>query len=154
MQFTPSRNLIKNPFPGIHSWWWSYLILSMLPRIVIVPQTVGSSGLSLSFSLWRYSKELFNVTFSNWILLYDIIDEDIFTFMPIQTGAFQQPVALTEMLTSVGGQKWKNIRSILTPIFTSGKLRQMMFIMQEASDTLLKKLETVADKGKAIDIHM
>ncbi len=74
--------------------------------------------------------------------------------MSIQTGAFQQPVALTEMLTSVGGQKWKNIRSILTPIFTSGKLRQMMFIMQEASDTLLKKLETVADKGKAIDIHM
>eukprot|EP00794_Sanderia_malayensis_P005402 gene5402-6078_t len=64
---------------------------------------------------------------------------------------FPQPMA--SMLTSITGQKWKNVRSILTPTFTSGKLKQMMFIMQEASDTLVEKLEQAAIKSEAVDIH-
>ncbi len=74
-------------------------------------------------------------------------------FHIFQNGDMVLPDPISEMLTEAKGQKWKNIRSILTPMFTSGKMKQMMFIMQEASDTLLKKLDAVADKEKAIDIH-
>ncbi len=63
------------------------------------------------------------------------------------------PEPIDSMLTSVTGQRWKDIRSVLTPTFTSGKLKQMMFIMNEASDTLLGKLENAANDRKAIDIH-
>eukprot|EP00794_Sanderia_malayensis_P000606 gene606-1268_t len=64
---------------------------------------------------------------------------------------FSEP--LDSMLSIVPGQRWKNIRSVISPTFTSGKLKQMMFIMNEASDTLLSKLENVANTNTAVDIH-
>ncbi|XP_065055855.1 cytochrome P450 3A19-like [Rhopilema esculentum] len=57
------------------------------------------------------------------------------------------------MLTAVKGQRWKDIRSIMTPNFTSGKLKGMMYIMNEAGDTLLKKIEKAAEEKQAVDIH-
>ena len=63
------------------------------------------------------------------------------------------PEPLKSMLTEVRGQSWKDIRSILTPAFTSGKLKSMMYIMNEAGHTLLKKIEKAAEEKQAVDIH-
>ena len=57
------------------------------------------------------------------------------------------------MINVVKGQRWKDIRSILTPAFTSGKLKSMMYIMNEAGDTLLKKIEKAAEEKQAVNIH-
>ena len=57
------------------------------------------------------------------------------------------------MLTVVTGQRWKDIRSILSPGFTSGKLKQMMYIMNEAGDVLLTKIAKAVEDNAAVDIH-
>ncbi|XP_050396641.1 cytochrome P450 3A13 isoform X1 [Patella vulgata] len=55
-------------------------------------------------------------------------------------------------LTLVRGAKWKSSRSILTPTFSSGKLREMMPLMQTCTENLLKHLEQHADSGKSVDV--
>ncbi|XP_031561235.1 cytochrome P450 3A4-like [Actinia tenebrosa] len=47
---------------------------------------------------------------------------------------------------------WKRIRSTLTPTFSSGKLKQMVSLIEESCDVLVEKLEEVADTGRSIDI--
>ena len=60
---------------------------------------------------------------------------------------------LGSSLSSLHGVRWKNARSILSPTFSSGKIKDMIFIMHEAADTLLEKLGKAADEQKAFDIH-
>ena len=65
----------------------------------------------------------------------------------------EAPEPLASLLTSVSGQRWKDIRSILTPAFTSGKLKNMIYIMNEAGDVLLSKIEKAAEEKEVVDIH-
>ena len=65
----------------------------------------------------------------------------------------QFPEPLKSMIAEVRGQRWKDIHSILTPAFSSGKLKGMMYIMNEAGDTLLKKIEKAVEVKQAVDIH-
>ena len=44
-------------------------------------------------------------------------------------------------------EHWKRIRNILTPSFSSAKLKQMLSLMDKATTTLIKKMEEVADSG-------
>lgn len=60
---------------------------------------------------------------------------------------------LGSALTSLQGDKWKNARSILSPTFSSGKIKDMIFIMHEAADTLLEKMGKAAEEKYAFDIH-
>ncbi|XP_078076378.1 thromboxane-A synthase [Mustelus asterias] len=48
---------------------------------------------------------------------------------------------------------WKNVRSILTPTFSSAKMREMCPLINEAADMLMENLKTHADSGKGFDIH-
>ena len=53
---------------------------------------------------------------------------------------------------SARDENWKRIRHTLTPTFTAGKMKLMVPLMEKASDTLVTKLESVANTGKFI-IH-
>lgn len=50
------------------------------------------------------------------------------------------------------GNKWKFLRSKLSPVFTSGKIKYMYEEMLKCSDILLECLDKVAD-GRDIDMH-
>ncbi len=46
-----------------------------------------------------------------------------------------------------GNEDWKRIRSIVSPTFTSGKLRQMMSSISDISDKFVHNLDKIAEKG-------
>lgn len=48
---------------------------------------------------------------------------------------------------------WKRIRSTLTPTFSSGKLKQMVSLIEESCDLLVEKIGEVADTGNALVIY-
>ena len=57
---------------------------------------------------------------------------------------------LTLDLTS--GEKWKSLRKVMSPTFTSGKLKSMMAPMDKVVDNLIKHLEKEAAKNPVIPV--
>ena len=57
------------------------------------------------------------------------------------------PPPLNCGLSVVKHEQWKRIRSILSPSYTTGKMKQMIPLMDDAVNVLMKKLEQVADTG-------
>ena len=58
-----------------------------------------------------------------------------------------------EQMTGAEGQKWKNIRTTFTPIFTTGKMKAMMIFMQETCKRLIVAFEEMAEKKKEFEIR-
>ncbi|XP_044261565.1 cytochrome P450 6a2-like [Tribolium madens] len=59
---------------------------------------------------------------------------------------------LSAHLFAIGGSKWRNLRTKLTPTFTSGKMRQMFQTLVDCESSLLKKIELEYSKKSPIDI--
>ncbi|XP_062445567.1 thromboxane-A synthase [Rhea pennata] len=49
--------------------------------------------------------------------------------------------------------RWKYVRSLLTPAFGDSKLREMIPLINQACDVLLSNLKVYADSGNAFDIQ-
>uniref|UniRef100_A0A8B9ZL72 Thromboxane-A synthase n=1 Tax=Anas platyrhynchos TaxID=8839 RepID=A0A8B9ZL72_ANAPL len=49
--------------------------------------------------------------------------------------------------------RWKYVRSVLTPAFSETKLKEMTPLINQACDVLLSNLKVYADSGKAFDIQ-
>lgn len=58
-----------------------------------------------------------------------------------------------KMLSIVPGQKWKDLRTTLSPTFSASKMKQMMTFINEAVDTLLQKVDKVSKTGEIVDYH-
>ncbi|XP_036413079.1 cytochrome P450 3A27-like [Colossoma macropomum] len=59
---------------------------------------------------------------------------------------------LYDALTVVHDDDWKRIRSVLSPSFTSGRLKEMFGIMKMHSSTLLKNLQKIAEQGGTVEV--
>uniref|UniRef100_A0AAQ4R8S3 unspecific monooxygenase n=1 Tax=Gasterosteus aculeatus aculeatus TaxID=481459 RepID=A0AAQ4R8S3_GASAC len=60
--------------------------------------------------------------------------------------------ALRDAITVVEDEEWKRIRSILSPSFTSGRLKEMYSIMLQHSGNLIKSLHKKAEAGEVVDV--
>ena len=56
------------------------------------------------------------------------------------------------MMTRAEREKWKRIRNTLTPAFSGLKMKQMMPLLNSCCDTLMRKLNKVADKEQSVDM--
>ena len=55
---------------------------------------------------------------------------------------------LSENLLDVKDEKWKRIRNTLTPTFSAGKMKLMVPLIEKSCETLMEKLEKIADSGE------
>ncbi|KAM8862585.1 cytochrome P450 3A27-like [Spinachia spinachia] len=60
--------------------------------------------------------------------------------------------ALRDAITVVEDEEWKRIRSILSPSFTSGRLKEMYSIMLQHSGNLIKSLRKRAEADEVVDV--
>ncbi|GFX11760.1 cytochrome P450 3A25 [Trichonephila clavipes] len=58
---------------------------------------------------------------------------------------------INKMLSVIRGEDWKRVRTVVTPTFTTGKIKRMLNIFKECSNTLTNNFQTLAEAGKAID---
>ncbi|XP_040836340.1 cytochrome P450 3A6-like isoform X1 [Ochotona curzoniae] len=49
-------------------------------------------------------------------------------------------------------EEWKRLRTLVTPTFTSGRLKEMLPIIAQYGDVLVKNLSQEAEKGKPINV--
>ncbi|CAD7683936.1 unnamed protein product [Nyctereutes procyonoides] len=66
------------------------------------------------------------------------------SFGPV--GFMKSAISLSE------DEEWKRIRTLLSPTFTSGKLKEMFPIIGQYGDVLVSNLRKEAEKGKAINL--
>ncbi|GIX98717.1 cytochrome P450 3A8 [Caerostris darwini] len=52
------------------------------------------------------------------------------------------------MLPSLRGEDWKRVRSIVSPTFTTGKIRRMVNIIKDCSQTLIENLKKISEHKK------
>ena len=55
---------------------------------------------------------------------------------------------MSKNLLEAKDERWKRIRNILSPTFSAGKMKLMVPLIEKSCDTLVEKLENVADSGK------
>lgn len=59
---------------------------------------------------------------------------------------------LSETLFALPGKRWKNLRSKLSPTFTSGKLKGMFSTILEVGENLEKYLVPLANRSEVVDM--
>lgn len=85
-------------------------------------------------------------------VLRQILVKDFSSFRN-RSEAANPPRPLQCGLMAARNEQWKRIRSILTPSYTSGKIKQMIPLMEDAVNVLMKKLEDAADTGRQCKGH-
>ena len=68
--------------------------------------------------------------------------------------AFPSSTPLNKNVLAQRDESWKRIRNILTPTFSASKLKQMLNLMDEAANTLLKKIEEIANTGNVLSARI
>ncbi|OBS57025.1 hypothetical protein A6R68_11850, partial [Neotoma lepida] len=73
-------------------------------------------------------------------------DEDCYKNMEKYGGFMKKAITVSE------DEEWKRLRTLLSPTFTSGKLKEMFPIIGQYGETLVKNLRREEEKGKPVII--
>ncbi|XP_057691587.1 thromboxane-A synthase isoform X1 [Corythoichthys intestinalis] len=60
---------------------------------------------------------------------------------------------ISDCLLMLKNERWKRVRSILTPAFSAAKMKEMVPLIQTATTALMNNLDVFAKSGEAFDIH-
>lgn len=101
--------------------------------------------------IWEfYSPQLFVVDPE---MLRDIFVKDFSTWSSRGVTVNLEVDPLSANLVALDGKKWKAVRTKLTPTFTSGKLKQMHYLLLECGKEFEKHLEYVVGRGGDVEMR-
>ncbi|XP_056137446.1 thromboxane-A synthase isoform X2 [Lampris incognitus] len=60
---------------------------------------------------------------------------------------------LSDCLLMLRDERWKRVRSVLTPSFSAAKMKEMVPLINTATEALMTNLNASAESGEAVDIH-
>lgn len=86
------------------------------------------------------------------IKLIMVRDFDHFVDRPVLR--FRQRPSVNNMLITLQGAQWKAVRAILTPTFTSGKIKSMSLLVMDVGKQMVSFLENVIDKPEGSELEM
>ncbi|GFS86374.1 cytochrome P450 3A21 [Nephila pilipes] len=84
-------------------------------------------------------------------LLRDVFVKDFHVFPYRRIMKTYDPIA-DAMVSLMTGEDWKRVRTIITPAFTSKRMRQMASIMNDCSKTLVEMCEKHCKKENPVDV--
>ncbi|GFV03879.1 cytochrome P450 3A5 [Trichonephila clavipes] len=109
--------------------------------IEVLPTTPHSATFELSTP---------TVTVADPDLLRDIFVKDFHIF-PYRRDIVSGDPLSDKSVTSLSGEDWKRIRTIITPAFTSRRMRQMGSIINECTETVLEVCEKHCERDEPVD---
>ena len=81
----------------------------------------------------------------------DVLIKDFAKFPNRGLNIHEKVEPLSQHLFNLESVRWKPLRNKLSPVFTSGKLKEMFYLLLESSDHLEKYLETIVTKNEPIE---
>ncbi|XP_071040270.1 cytochrome P450 3A8 [Parasteatoda tepidariorum] len=84
-------------------------------------------------------------------ILRDVFVKDFPQFSNRRTFLSGEEV-MDKMVSNLEGEEWKRVRTILTPTFTTGKLKRMIGIFKECSMTLVQNFKLSAEKKEPVNM--
>ncbi|KAG0701435.1 Cytochrome P450 9e2 [Chionoecetes opilio] len=86
-------------------------------------------------------------------LLKHILVKDFEHFADRRMFGDQKGSVMTQMLFNKHGEEWKNLRAVMTPTFSSGKMRNMFHLICEKADILVSFSLKKAGKNMPVDMR-
>lgn len=74
-------------------------------------------------------------------IIRHILVKDFDHFVDRPTMKFRDSPYVQQMLINLKGENWKSVRYLMTPAFSSGKLKAMQILVQAVADQLIGYLE-------------
>ena len=86
-------------------------------------------------------------------LIKDILVKDFHNFTDRRKGTNIHPI-LRQHLVLAEGEQWKRVRGIVSPSFSSGKMKRMYPLIKECLNEFLDALDVIAREGKDLDVKL
>ena len=84
-------------------------------------------------------------------MMKDVMVKDFSNFTDRRNAGPSGNNITDNFLTTLDGQEWKRMRSVMTPTFTSGKMRAMFDIIESCCKPLKEKLTELAESNQDMD---
>lgn len=84
-------------------------------------------------------------------ILKDILVKDFQFFTGRRTFKSGSAV-LDKMVSNLKGEDWKRVRTLITPAFTTGKIKKMIGIFIDSAKTVTENFRKTAEEGKPADM--
>ncbi|XP_076392195.1 putative cytochrome P450 6a14 isoform X2 [Megachile rotundata] len=84
-------------------------------------------------------------------LMKDVLIKDFVNFADRMRDPDAEVEPFSLHLFRLEAKRWKPLRNRFSPVFTSGKLKEMLHLILECANHFEKYLEKIAEKGKHID---
>ncbi|GBN05512.1 Cytochrome P450 3A21 [Araneus ventricosus] len=86
-------------------------------------------------------------------LLREILVKEFPTFMNRRMAEFMSGDAMvSSFLFTLRGEEWRRMRNIISPTFSTGKIKKMISYIKQCSSTMIENLKKASRKGKPLQV--